>query len=476
MHPEGELASLSTKARASGYQVGYIAVQRPVLQADTNRTGLELLVCAGAIPDSSADVEEIRDALATMWHNVSEADLLEDKLTKRGALIYEAPCMRRIADEFYNHPKVKAVRWKQMDLIPVGVARHSDADQPTLRSESIWKKMKRLPLLMKLLIPVVLIVIGVIAIGKSIDVKKGHNPEENSQTGVSEAENLKKWTFLTSDDWNRLLQATGGKKLENKLPNLLARIDKLASAAHTTPFGKDSADSSTQKLTQEELGEIKLVNNQIAEWSKLLSEEFGLVADPGALSSAKIPRFLMAAKAPKDVNPERACVAAWFENFKNQRTDYSPALREQAEVLEDFSKAVGNQPPETMPKRIRAIWQALKDFSKTNEEELQSFRDLMGSEFKKVTDPPADYETLTVKDAQRVRLLEKILGSKEFGSVVTSGGETYGSDQSDWSKIKDRIGDGLASVERRSINDSRDVLLHALGKSFGLSKKSIAPP
>ena len=90
-----------------------------MLQSDTNRQGTELLICGGAIPDSEAGIEAIREVLDSLWKGeMTEADLYQDKLTKRAALIYDAPCMRRIADRFFADIRVQAVRWIAAEMIP----------------------------------------------------------------------------------------------------------------------------------------------------------------------------------------------------------------------------------------------------------------------------------------------------------------------------------------------------------------------
>ena len=117
---EGILVSLSRKARTSQARSSdSISVQYPVLQSDTNRQGTELLICGGAIPDSEAGIEAIREVLDSLWKGeMTEADLYQDKLTKRAALIYDAPCMRRIADRFFADNRVQAVRWIAAEMIP----------------------------------------------------------------------------------------------------------------------------------------------------------------------------------------------------------------------------------------------------------------------------------------------------------------------------------------------------------------------
>ena len=90
-----------------------------MLQSDTNRQRTELLICGGAIPDSEAGIEAIREVLDSLWKGeMTEADLYQDKLTKRAALIYDAPCMRRIADRFFADNRVQAVRWIAAEMIP----------------------------------------------------------------------------------------------------------------------------------------------------------------------------------------------------------------------------------------------------------------------------------------------------------------------------------------------------------------------
>jgi len=159
-------------------------------------------------------------------------------------------------------------------------------------------------------------------------------------------------------------------------------------------------------------------------------------------------------------------------DYQDQRRLYCPdELMKQLKALGAFSSVFGDPPPENLPNRLRRIWEALEVFSTSTNKDQRSFRDRVAAEFKKSTPPPGGYETLTVKDAQRVEIVKTILGSKEFGSVAAT--RDFGVDVSDWGEIKRQVEESFTGAENRSGNDPRDVLLLKLGKSF---QKPTAPP
>ena len=450
---EEHLVSLSTRARASQCR-DLIAVRHTVLQADTNRSGPELLICAGAIPDSSADIAAISEVLEALWKSqVSEEALFQDKVTKRAALIYEAPCMMRIAAEFYGHPKVQQVRWKTVNLEPAEIV----VQTPISGEEEVNPIANIIRWLMKHPIFVILVIVAAIAGAKAFEEtrKKPSIGREEAQkpTDSSKLERFKKVEFLASGEWPRVLKSTGGKKIVEKLPDLILTV-------------RDEK----KKLSEAELDRVRSVTTEIDAWVERFSSEFALGGGvtPGILESAKFPEFL---KVAKDTNG-KTNVAAWITDYQNQRDRRYPAeVLKQAKALDDFSSIVGNPPPEQLPVMLREMWHALDAFSKVPGEDQRRFKGVIRDELKIVAPPTPDgFETLTLKDAQRLGAIQRILGSGEFGLVVI--GEAFAeSEQKDWHKIKELIDRSMAWAKVPPENDPRKVLLLALGKSFGLTGK-----
>jgi hypothetical protein len=465
--PEEHLVSLSTKARASqAHSEELIAVQHTVLQADTNRSGPELLICAGAIPESSADIAAIREVLEELWSNeVTGEDLHQDKVIRRAALIYEAPCMKRITAGFHEHPRVRQVRWETVNL-----EREEQAGSgviPTPISAVLNQTKKSIRWIMKHPILVLVGIVGAIAVAKAFEETRKKLPigrDEAPKTTVSsKPERLKRLEFLASGEWLRVMKATGGTNLVEKFPDLLLKVrgDK-------------------KKLSEEELNQIKSVTTEIDAWFGRFSSEFALGGGgtPEKLESEKFTKFLKVAKDTKG----KVNVAAWITDYNDQREQpqspekrYPPEILKQARALDDFSKIVGNPPPppEHLPVLLRDTWHALDVFSKEPGEDQRKFKALIGDVLKNVGSPPPDgFETLTLKDAQRLGAIQRILDSGEFGFVVT--GEAYKeSEQKDWHKIKARINLGMlrAKDPENDLSKASEVLLLALGKSFGLARK-----
>ncbi len=200
----------------------------------------------------------------------------------------------------------------------------------------------------------------------------------------------------------------------------------------------------------------------------IYTEEFALGAvTPESIKTSDISKYLAHSKATNCI----ATVGAWIGNFNDQRDHYrADNIKKAAKTLDDFRSYAGNPPHEDLPRRLRDIWKALEEFSTSTNENQGPFRKRLTAELKKSNKPPIDYDTLTIKDAQRVEIVKTILGSKEFGLVLS--GEECPSEVPKWGKINERIKDHLTAVRISAGQEPRDVLLRALDKSF----QPTAPP
>ena len=154
----------------------------------------------------------------------------------------------------------------------------------------------------------------------------------------------------------------------------------------------------------------------------------------------------------------------------NQRSRYPSGIQKPAKSMDDFCKSVGDPPPEDLPKLVRDIWQAIDDFSKSVDGDLPDFRKLIAGQLNGLTPPPSGYETLTLKDAERLGSIQIILGSREYG-MVEAGEKKTDSVQMDWNTIKEHIDGSLDYANKPPTNKPVKVLLRVLGDSFGLSQK-----
>ena len=412
-----------------------------MLQSDTNRQGTELLICGGAIPDSEAGIEAIREVLDSLWKGeMTEADLYQDKLTKRAALIYDAPCMRRIADRFFADNRVQAVRWIAAEMIPADHVAEPAASE-VINSAPIWVRVltrfRHLSIFIKLIILTLLCAIAIIVSGVAMP-KKVVTTKENPVTNAEGSR--KEWEFLAEDDWLRILKATGGKSLAMQLSS-----DDGAKKAETSGHKEVTAKGTHTPDESKRLTEIH-------KWLDIYTEEFAVT--PESIKTSDISKYLAHSKATNG----KATVGAWIGNFNDQRDHYrADNIKDAAITLDNFRSYAGNPPHEDLPRRLRDIWKALEDFSTSTDENQGPFRKRLTAELKKSNKPPIDYDTLTIKDAQRVKIVKTILGSKEFGLVLLD--REMAGDVSEWGKINKWI-------KAPAGQEPRDVLLRALDKSF----------
>jgi hypothetical protein len=271
------------------------------------------------------------------------------------------------------------------------------------------------------------------------------------------------------------MHATGGGEIAVRLKDEVNET-RASRKEHKKPiidFKKyfDGKESTGVSRSQDESDKIESIASEIDKWSKRFSAEFSLGDEPtpATLQSAQIPKFLRDAKSTND----KKNIAAWFRPTLNQRDPYSPELRDQAIALEAFQKIVGDLPPEDLPKRLRDISQALYTFSKSTTQTTQDQEDsrkFIADEFKKSTPPPDDYETLTVKDAERLELIQNILDRLKYGFVVPDQPKAENK-RSKWTTINNHIARGIDLTKESKIMDPEIVLLRALEKSFGSSQK-----
>lgn len=465
--PEAELVTLSEIARASQvHNASNISARHPVLQPPNNRQGTELLICAGAIPVCPDNFDVIRDVLGSLLKEITEDDLSRDRLRMRGALIYEAQSMRHIAERFYADSRVQNTQWEivKWEASPPPSIEPPCEARPGLILKRIIQQIGHHP--MKYFISTLFLTVIAFATVKGIV-----NPFVKS-TPIDErrlkSDKLDSWRFLADSDWQRLLKATGGSDLAVKMSRIFGTRNAMTSGAQRLQGtgslkSEKSSDANVPDVSLDEGDNcLKLVRR----WYDRFAEEFILTGEfsPERLKSSDLVKYLMMTKA-SNADPS---ISSWINDYKEQlkNSKLPEKTMNSAQSLELFLKVVEGRPDDF--RVLSDIWKALTRFSEASDSEgtdqaAQLFRTSLGAELKKSTPPPSDFETATVKDAERVEIVKRVLGSKEFASMAIM--EPISVDISDWPKIKERIRKGCLYMghERK---DSGAKLLEELDTIF----------
>lgn len=467
--PEEMLGFVATHARARIADGRALAARHEVNQIEPPavRYGDELLICGGAEPANPEDVKAVQAMLRELLRALPAGQLKTDGQLKRDGLLYtsvhEAQFMKDLADKFRKDARVENIQWKIVRE-PTGTEfsatevsnRPPDTAHPTLRA-----RFQRLPLLMRLAViaAILFVMIGSSVIVAKVVREKGNAGPVSEEPSVPKAAvALEKWAFLTKDDWPRLMKATGEPGLADELPKLMSALEANRKSAQERPsFGVPKLPAKEPVSTEDLARALK----RISSWSKRVVEEFELPGED-AIQTVPVLQALMRAEGATGIE-----AAAWFRNTKNQRVKYPAELQRKAELLEKFGAAFRETPPGELPSRLRSLLGAIDVFSKspaTAGDALLPFRDLSNKELSKVTPSPPGYEVLTVRDAHRVEVLQRVLGSGEFGLVAF--GVPVKADKREWTEIRETIEKGAALAEKGLIDGASAELLRQLHQAF----------
>ncbi|MBE7494693.1 MAG: hypothetical protein HS117_07095 [Verrucomicrobiaceae bacterium] len=438
---EAQLSATANRARNKEPQTDFVAVTRDMVQHDTTRRGHELLICAGAVPEKREDAAVVREVLAELLANhVSPDTLKSEVLHKQGGLIFSAPCLDQITEAFQADPRIQMIRWMAVssESVPVDKSRALPA-----RPEP---KPKKNPLMKWLLLFLLIAAVPFFPqFRKSKDPASENNPPDKAH---DEVKALATWAFLTAEDWQRLMRETGGSK---------------AMTAH-----KEAQVKGLKNVSGEE---AKAAVQFLSRWAQTFVDEFPSDtaekgrADAASMELSSAAKILIQAKQQVD-GKTMSSVHGWTTDYMNQRQSYPPGVQQKAKILDNFATTFPGLPSKDIPSKLRGIWDALESFRKEKVDgETEPFHKLVQDKMSAITAPPEGYTTLTFQDAERVNLLQEILGSKEMGLVLF--GEPYGLAQSDWKKIKARIQAATGQV----VGSSSKTLIAALQKSFLSSAK-----
>lgn len=430
---EAELREVAHQARSGAPQKEFITVKRSVVQHDTQRDAEELLVCTGAVPAKAEDGDTVRKVLAELLKQKISPDALKSGyLSKQSGLIYSAPCMDEIVSEFHADPRIQSVCWRNST---------AQATQPPPLPPPPPTKWR-----MKLL--ALFLLLAAVPILRRPETSLQKAKESPRSTALpDDAQEAQAWAFLTTDEWPRLMEATGGqgalkalqalqKNLKNN-PNsgLMEGVEKRLQKAFQT-----EADKQTEPPPTDLKPALQLVNG----WADLFFEEF---PDDGAKLSESKPirlkdsscaRILQDAKANSS-GRSISNVSGWITDYQNQQKNYPEKIKQHAQELEDFLSAFSEKSGEEIPAKLRTLWSELNNFadSKAVATESEPFRLLVKSQLDKLSAPPQGYSTATLRDAKRIVVLKEILGGKDIGLALL--GEPYGVAQTDWKKIRSRV-------------------------------------
>jgi hypothetical protein len=410
-----------------------IAVERKVTQWSTSkRKAPEWLVCS-ALPQDLEATDKIRDVLGELWaqvydlENEASADWLKKATQKHGS-VFQAPRMTEITQTFRSHPQIRGITW--VPIIPPP----SKSPQPPKKSRDY--KMKTL-----------IALIGLLAVWGATSVSKKKGAANDPQTGApvlatpsQDDKNWSEWNEVLSGDdrWMPLLEATGGKEAFKAWET----AKKAAATEADQSGGLKSLFGSLPKVPKEPDAHILQQQQQavkkLDEWMTLYGKEFNISGSrPKEVADTPMTKYLMGASPP------------WHRNINRQIIQQGPELsflENAGKNLEEFVSMLGKPDSSDAPKLLRAIWNALGAFSKSNpNDDIESFRDVVKRELEGMPAPPENYTILTLKDVERVKRLQIIFGSEEFGLIVT--GRRFQKEER-WDIIKKSVVSAIAQIER----------------------------
>lgn len=430
---EVELRETASLARSDIPQNEFIAVKRSVVQHDTGRHAEEILVCSTAVPAKAEDGDSVRKVLADLLERKISPDALKSGcLSKQSGLIYSAPCMDEIVKEFHADPRIQMIRWRAA----TAKAAPPSAPPPPRPRRS---RMKWLALLLLLAAVPIL-------------QKRKANPNPTTApkplpAAPTAAQGVEGWGFLTTDEWPRLLEATGGQNALKVLQELQSKLDKTTGPEEAQGWKKFLPGASSSNMSGDASSAhvdpkpaLQLVNR----WADLFLQEFpDAEANPSQakelrVKEAPVAKILIQARANKD-GRSISSVSGWITDYQNQRKNYSEELKQRAQSLDGFLSAFPGKATNEVPDKLRGVWNALEEYGKAKlaPGEDTGFHDIVNSKMRQMTSPPENFTTLTLQDAKRVEALREILGAPEFGLVLI--GSRLGAPQKGWTKIRSHI-------------------------------------
>lgn len=454
---EVELREAANLARSDTPQKEFIAAKRSVVQHDTRRHAEEILICSNAVPAKSEEGDTVRKVLADLLERKIAPDALKSgQLTKQSGLIYSAPCMDEIVTEFHADPRIQMIRWR---------ASTAKVAPPPVPSTLPPKKsrMKWLALL--------ILLAAVPVIQKRKASQDSTVSTKSPSAAPTDTQGANVWAFLTTDDWPRLMEATGGKGALKTLQELQVKLENDARQEETQGLKKFLPGASSSKMSGDAPSAnvdpkpaLQLVNC----WADLFLQEFpDAEANPSQakelrVKESPVAKILIQARANND-GRSIPSVSGWITDYQNQRKNYSEGIKQRAQSLDGFLSAFPGKTTNEVPGKLRGVWNALEEYGKGKLEpgEDTGFHDLVNRKMRQMTAPSENFTTLTIQDAKRVEVLREILGAPEFGLVLI--GSRLGTPQADWSKIRSQI-DAVAGGKQHPTDASH--LKAALVKQF----------
>lgn len=430
---EVELREAANLARSDMPQNEFIAVRRSVMQHDTRRNAEEILVCWNAVPAKSEQGDTVRKVLADLLEQKITPDALKSgHLAKESGLIYSGPCMDEIVKEFHADPRIQTIRWRASTTKAAPPS--APTPPPPKRSRMKW-------------LALLLLLAAVPVLQKRKTSPASTVPTKSPPAAPTGSHEEEAWAFLTTDDWPRLMEATGGQNALKALQEFQAKLEKNARLEEAQGLKRFLPGASSSKMSGDAPSAhidpkpaLQLVNR----WADLFLQEFpDAEANPSQakelrVKESPVAKILIQARANKD-GRSISSVSGWITDYQNQRKSYSEELKQHAQSLDGFLSAFPGKATNEVSDKLRGVWNALSDYGKAKLEpgEDTGFHDLVNDKMSQVTPPPENFTTLTLQDAKRVEVLREILGAPEFGLVLI--GSRLGAPQADWSKIRSQI-------------------------------------
>lgn len=414
-----------------------LAVVRHVTQWSTSqRDASEWLACS-ALPKNAGLSGKVKSVLQELWSQVydvndeTSATWLKKATPKQGSL-FQAARMTEITRAFRSHPEITGIAWSPVPLC------HPESGHLTPKPRSYMKILLILGLIVGLPAATIIMISGT-----------ANDPHPGVPAAVTPTQSLNNWNqwnevLLSDDRWKTLLEQTGGKEAFQEWAS--ERKDATAESGHgrapksildrvfpSKPNEPKEPDARGIQRQQETV-------NKLQSWSKLFSEEFDIAdASAGAVNRAPMTKYLMQAKPP------------WHRNIDNQISQQGRDLLFLARVgteLEEFTAILGKSTSLETPRQLRTAWSALDTYSKSSPSDgLKPFHDVVKRELAKSSDRPNDFEILTLKDAERVRLLKTIFGSAEFGLLT---GRSFSEKEDRWPIIKEFLDRAIRGLDEMS--------------------------
>jgi hypothetical protein len=347
--------------------------------------------------------------------------------------------MTKITQTFRSHPQLRGITW--LPIIPT-------PSKPPQKSRHY--KMKTL-----------IALIGLLAVWGATSVSKKKGAAKDPQTGapvlptpLQDDKNWNEWNEVLSGDdrWMPLLEATGGKEAFKAWET----AKKSAATEADQSGGLKSLFGTVSKVPKEPdayiLHQQQQAVKKLDEWMTLYGKEFNISgSSPKQVNDAPMTKYLRQATRP------------WHRNIDNQITKQGPELsflKNAGKELEAFASIFGKP---DMPEQIRSICKSLDAFSKSNpNDDVKPFLDVVKRELENMPTPPGNYNMLTLKDVERVKRLQIVFGSEEFGLIVT--GRRF-QKEGQWDIIRKSVVSAIAQIER--MTGPERALLEGLKPMFG---------